>query len=340
MVVQEFGGGFGLLWVSFWSLITLAFDAAIFWGAARQLAALGYPSVEARITHSEVHVQAGQKGKTYHAELRYVYTVEGVDYTGETYRYGAMASSDGNAARIVEAHPVGMVVPVYYNPSVPGDAVLKTGIEGMDLFLAMFLTPFNLIMLAGWWSVWHSWSQAQDDTPFAGFSVRREEDRLHVRLRDPSLAAAGGAAGATSFVLIFVLGFSTGFNPPLGVMVSAWGLIATASLVAYRLNHWKEGSAPRELVLDTLDDRLHLFRQSRVVPAHVIAAAAITHVTVRNSGSRHSQGSGQYETTLHFRDEQGGKACELLGSWPVETKANALANGLRAWLKRSGHAVQ
>jgi hypothetical protein len=111
MGAQQLGGGFGFLGISFWSLITLGLDAAIFGGAARQLAALDYPSVQARITHSEAHVQSGRKGKSYRAELRYAYTVDGVDYTGETYRYGGMASSDRNPAGIVESHPVGTVVP-------------------------------------------------------------------------------------------------------------------------------------------------------------------------------------------------------------------------------------
>jgi hypothetical protein len=341
MGAKWFGNCVLVVIVSFWSLLTLGFDGAVMFGAARQLAALRYPRVTGQITHSAVHSESGSDGDTYRAQLKYTYSVNGVRYDGDTHRYGAMSSNDGNAARIVKEHPVGKSVMVHYNPSSPGDAILKPGLEGMDLFMPMFLMPFNVVMLCGGWFGWHWLRRSKQVTPFAGFAVTRQEDRLRVCLSDPRLGVAAVAAGGVSFILVFVVGFSTGFNPPMWLMIAAWGLIGAATVAGYRRDHWKVGSAPRELVLDTFGDRLELFRKSRLVPAIVVAGAAVRDVDIKTIETKDSEGDIQrkYEAALIHAGPDGEDVRELLGSWSEEAKAKTLAHGLREWLKRSGHAV-
>src|SRR5437764_2164637 len=62
-----------------------------------------------------------------------------------------MSSNDGGARRVVAEYPAGRQVDVHYAAADPADSVLLTGLEGADLFLPMFMTPFNLIMLGIWY---------------------------------------------------------------------------------------------------------------------------------------------------------------------------------------------
>ena len=70
--------------------------------------------------------------------MKYDFEVDGRPYQGTQYRYGQWKSSDDSAKTIVASLPVGKQVDVYYNPEDPGDAILKPGIEGGDLFLTLF----------------------------------------------------------------------------------------------------------------------------------------------------------------------------------------------------------
>jgi hypothetical protein len=340
MAAKWIGGCFAVFWVSFWSLLTLIFDGFLLWGAYCQLVATGYPSVTGEIIQSVVHTESGSDGDSYRPQISYTYTVDRVRYTGDTYRYGKMSSNDGNAARIVSAHPVGKSVAVYYNPSSPGDAVLRTGIEGTDLFLALFLTPFNVVMLFGWGFAWQCLRRPNDQSAFTGFRVTQQDERLHVLLNDPRIAVAAISAGAVSFLLVFVIGFSSGFSPPLPVALGAWALIVAAAVIGYIRDHWQTGKPPRELVFDEFGRKIEVFRMSRVEPARVIDSAAVKSVQVAIVETTDSDGNVQrrHEPSLVFLDANGQEVRELLGSWGDRNRAEALADGIHAWLERCGRS--
>ena len=37
----------------------------------------------------------------------------------------------------------------------PAEALLRPGLAGSDLFLLLFMTPFNAVMLGFWWLGWN-----------------------------------------------------------------------------------------------------------------------------------------------------------------------------------------
>lgn len=147
--VMSRGGSvlFFLCFAIFWSSFTLVFDGVTGWATVRQMRAKGYPTVPGRITHSEVKEHSDSDGSTYSAEIRYTYRVDQREYRGDRYRYGGVSSSDGNAQRTVAAFPVGAEVTVHYHPRDPADAILIVGLEGCDLFMPMFLLPFNVVKI-------------------------------------------------------------------------------------------------------------------------------------------------------------------------------------------------
>ena len=143
--------GVMLIFGVFWSAVTLVCNGCIVWGIIQQLRAVGYSTTQGRIAQSEVAEDPSEYGLMYHAELKYRYRVDDRTYEGSRYRYGLRLFSTRQAAqRIVAEHPVDKQVVIYYRSNDREDAILRAGIGGADLFDAMVLVPFNLVMLATW----------------------------------------------------------------------------------------------------------------------------------------------------------------------------------------------
>jgi len=94
------------------------------------MASLSWPTCEGIVTHSEIEPlgRGVKSGRSFMGAIRYDYTIEGEKYTGDRYRIGYLGVPDrGWARKIVDAHPVGTVVKVYYSPSSPAASVLVPG---------------------------------------------------------------------------------------------------------------------------------------------------------------------------------------------------------------------
>jgi len=216
------GVSFLLIFGLFWSGMTLAFDGFIAWGAWRQLSALAYPTVMGRITHSEVEEDPGrgEDGPTYRPNLKYTYHVADREYQGNKYRYGQWSSGDQTAQRIVAEHPVGTEVVVYHNPNNPSDAILRVGLEGCDLFAAMFMLPFNLVMFGIWIAAGESVYQRVARPPAGGAKIWDDGFRVRLRLSQiRPLYFGAAAAGGLAFTGVFIVGFGVGVNPSMPIMI-------------------------------------------------------------------------------------------------------------------------
>lgn len=240
----------------FWSGITLLFDGFIIRPAIKQVAALRFATTEGRVRSSEVTHHDSDDGSTHGVRITYSYTVDGHEYTGDRYRFDKFKTSDSKWAReAVRAHPIGSTTTVYYNPRDPAEAVLRPGLAGSDLFLALFMTPFNAVMLAFWWGGarmlvrrWHK--------PVAGGV------KLHVELRQTRvclteyspLASVIVSIAVLAFVSMFIVAFGFGgFHPSLQVMTVTWALVLGGGLLLGGW-HWKTiRSGKYDLILDELN---------------------------------------------------------------------------------------
>ena len=144
------GGLFGAVWIGFWSLGTLLFDGFLIWYCCQQTLALSWPTAPGTITHSEVKAETDSEGTSYKPDVRYRFVVNNVEYSGEGIRLFPAAMGMAHAEAMVRRYPVGKQVPVRYRPQSPDWSLLEAGIGPMEAFLALFLTPFNVIMLGGW----------------------------------------------------------------------------------------------------------------------------------------------------------------------------------------------
>ncbi len=98
-----------------WSTLVLFADCYFVWSWYRQLVALGYSAASGEVTASKIVASHGSRGSvSYRPEIHYAYQVGGQNYAGDRYRYGQVSTNDGNAQRVVAAHPIGRSVTVYY----------------------------------------------------------------------------------------------------------------------------------------------------------------------------------------------------------------------------------
>ncbi|HZH14394.1 MAG TPA: DUF3592 domain-containing protein [Archangium sp.] len=306
-----------------WSAFTLTFDGKILKGLVRQSLAASYPHVPGTITHSQVVERRGGDGSSYGFEVRYVYEAAGRQYEGTHYRYGDLTSShqrsmDGLARRF----PAGATVPVFHPPEAPADAVLVPGVQGHDLFMLLFLTPFNLMMLVGWYGVYAGLRKEEE-----GVGAFTREGRVHVI---SAVAVGLLTLGGASLVVLFAVGLVTGFEPPLPVAVLSWAAVIATSVAVARRQRAKLDAGAYDLILDEPNRRLSLpvgpGREERLdVPWSQVKSVLVEERTQKDS-------DGDFVThwypTVVLTAPEGQLRNEALVEWNDETKATALVKWL------------
>ncbi|WNG62157.1 DUF3592 domain-containing protein [Archangium gephyra] len=228
----------------------LVLDGWILHMLARQSLSASHPSASGTITRSQVV----SSDDTYGFEARYAYSVGGQAYEGSRSSHGEWSSSNrGRVEDLARRFPVGASVPVFYDPESPGDAVLITGVDGMYLFLLLFMTPFNMVMLMGVRHVLRSGEEGR-------LGVFKRAGRVHVRLTDEMspLAVATIAVGGASFVSIFVLGIVMSLYPSLVAAVLTWVAVIATGVICARRQHAKLAALDSDLILDERNQMLSL----------------------------------------------------------------------------------
>jgi hypothetical protein len=115
-----------------WPFVLVGAGLLFFGGRAllRARESVAWPTTEGTVRKSTVEYHSGDKGGgTYHAEVFYNYSVDGVAVSGNRVAYGDYGSSDPSHAQgIVNRYPNGAKVTVYYMPGHPDESVLEPGL--------------------------------------------------------------------------------------------------------------------------------------------------------------------------------------------------------------------
>jgi hypothetical protein len=316
---------FGLIWTMFVG----AFDGFILYNQYRQLRATRFPQTTGTVTHSEVTRHRGSKGgTTYGVRIEYTYTVNGVRFDGDRYRYGVGSSSDSQwAHEAVRNHPADSAVTVYYNPANPGDAVLRPGTDGADLFLFLFLTPFNMVML-GLWAGAFSALRSKFRQPVAG-GVKWSDDGRRIRVRLPRyspLVSCLAVIGIGSFISIFVVGISTGFHPSMRAILAVWVILLGAGIAVAAWQRAKESRGNADLVIDQVERTVELPATFNRKQRQIVSCSAISGISLETIEHRGSKGGRSYTYAVTL---QHGGSREKLTDWYDQQRAENLA----AWLR-------
>lgn len=315
--------GFLVVFGLFWSAITGLFLVLVVHGIVKQLEATSFARTDGIVDKVEETISRGSKSTTYGVKIVYHYTVNGQRYSGDKLRFGQSSSSHKWAQGMVQRFAAGTHPPVYYNPADPAEAVLIPGIQGEDLFLALFLTPFALIMLAIWAALAMSFRRTKG---FLGLQVLEELNVTRIR---PSawiaLGAAAAAMGLSAFVSIFVVAFLFGgFDPSLSVAGGAWTVVLSAAVLTGAWKFSRIRSGAEDVVLDDAGKWLTAPKAVRVPYASIGGVHVITKVTTTSKGGT----TRTYEVWIHYT--QDGKAKRLkLEKWSEQAEE---ARRFAAWL--------
>ncbi len=304
---------FGLIW----SAMTLLFDGFVVVPTVRQMAAMRYPTTEGTVLAAEVTQHDGEDGYTYGVAMTYSYRVNGREYEGRRYRYQSGSSSDcGWAHAAVARHPAGSKTAVYYNPLHPEDAVLSPGVNGGDLFLVLFMTPFNAVMV-GFWAMGLGRLRRRWFKPLAG-GVRIISHLRVTRVRMNALspvATALAAMALTAFLSLFPIAFlGGGFHPSMRTVLAAWSVVFAVGLGAWGWQ-WRQLLAGKhDLVLNELEGQLELpltcgRKSHTTIPLARIQAAFVE--TIEKTSSDGDKSSPMFAPTVRLDD--GSK--EKLAEW-------------------------
>ena len=261
--------------------------------------------------------------------MEYNYSVNGKAFNGDRYRYNTYPSSDSRwAIAIVNEHPVGASVPVFYDPQIPGEALLSPGIDGCDLFNLLFLTPFNLIMV-GLWAPVFSVLKDKVRHPVAG-GARWTEERQLIRVRLPRYPAAVCGLvviGFASFISLFPLAFGVGSHPSVPVALLTWAIVLGGGMGVAAWQWLKAMRGDFDLVIRPMERKLELpatfgRKRRRTEPFSTFSGIDVENIVVGEY-----KGERTYRHGVILLRKDGGT--DQLTEWCREERAQSLAEWLR-----------
>ena len=107
--------------------------------------------VDGVVTNSSVSSHRSEGSMVYCLNVEYEYTIDGTTYQGDKVSYSSDASCDSLSKNSDEDYPEGKEITVYVNPSDHSEAVLETGLSGVDFSICLIcLFPLvGLVLLYG-----------------------------------------------------------------------------------------------------------------------------------------------------------------------------------------------
>jgi hypothetical protein len=162
--------------------------------------------------------------------------------------------------------------------------------------MILFLTPFNVVMLASWVVAAGYLGQARRAEVRFLRRVRQRHGITVVRLPGVTpIAAAGMAAAGIAFVLIFVVGFSTAMRPSVTLCAIALAIVVAGAVWAARKAHRSLQRGDRDLEIDPIRQTLTFPLRKRQDQRTRIRFDQVNDVEVKRIEKRDSE-----STTINF----------------------------------------
>ncbi len=292
--------GLGLLvggvFMLFWSGLTLLADGAMLSAAAWQIWSYTYAATDGIILKNDVITDSSGDDTSYDLDLSYEYRVAGQKYTGTKYRHSTVKTQGNWCQAIVERFPADSRRTVYYDPTQPERAVLLRGIEGLDLYILMFLTPFNLVMLTGWAMAYRAIRPASKHEDTGGVPVRDDGVELRAFVPDHgALFVAALTLGGMSFAMIFLVGCLTGMRPTLPVMLGVWAVILGTTFWLGGRRFVRNWLGLSDLIIDRFGQRLTLPATFGRKAPLTLGFGDVKKITITEERTVDSEGAASYQ---------------------------------------------
>ncbi len=326
-----------LFFTIIWSVVTLGFDAGIVYLLFWNVRSYWYVETNGTITHSRLATSQDSEGDTsYRPEIEYDYEIGGQMRHGTKRRFGEMSISGSGVRqtvqRILDRYPVGAKTSVYYDPRHPDWTVLEPGLNGMDFFIVLFLTPFNLVMLL----LLFGWSRMlpTDEEGLLKGLVTETARGWEIRERTSAIGGFFAGVGAAAFLMIFVVAFGIGLNPSLGTMGIVWSLVLLlGTIIAVAI-----AGAPKGAVIDVLSQDVILrgwFGGTKATLSHSQLQGVICHHKVGDSETPDS-----YDVQLQYHDEFGQPQAASIYTSQQPERPRTLVKWLREKLRLENNPAE
>ncbi len=278
----------------------------------RQHAYESFPHVEGVVSSSEATTTRGSKGHIfYHPYVVYRYSVDGTDYRGHRYRYDGHPNDEDSVNAIVEAHPGGSAIEVYYNPQDPNDAVLSATVDAGDVDHLFLFTPVILVFL---WAFIRSIRQMDSgESPAAG-GVKIIIEMMVTRARLPRVlpVSLGLLAAGIVSVMAGILMAMGVLRPPWEAGEWSLPVVVLGGAAVYVWQYQKVHSGQQDLVIDAAARTFQLpltykRRGQTPMPFSQVQSVFLNEV-------RHSSRGGSYYTymvTLKLKNHSQQKLVDL-----------------------------
>jgi hypothetical protein len=231
------------------------------------------------------------------------------------------------ARRLVQERPVGQKVDVFYHPHRPEDAVLDRRLDGGPLFLALFWAPFNMVMIGGWWWVFH---KTHEDSRLP---MRRLGDCWLVRrFHGQPFVMALMVVGGLSFAGVFVGAFG-GWSHSLLATSSAWIVILSVAVLAYWHTGLSANSVLPSLIINERFRTLTWPADAASTSELTIAASQLRSINIDESppSDAHADSRPDFSVLLDFEAEGGKIQKRVALKTDKMIDAESLADWLHAW---------
>lgn len=327
-------GGMLVFFALFWSAITLFFDGSIGRTAVRQLAAQSYTVTDGTVIASSVATSEDSDGDTtYRPEVTYRYRVGERELVGDHLSYNTMFTSGAKWARntVAELAP-NTPVRVYYNPADPTDSVLRPGLDGSLLFLALFMTPFNAVMFTLWAAIAKSIRLRFFRPPAGGIRINLNGRGSSIQLEGmPALGAGLATIAGLAFVGMFAIAFlAGGFHPSLTLMTSVWAVLLTCGVGATLWQSVRNRSDRARLLIDEGNAIIDLPPTRGRTERLRLAMADLTALHLSRESTTDSEGSVQNKYALAIQSHD--RSPERIAMWSNETQTRGFGTWLAAKL--------
>jgi hypothetical protein len=234
----------------FWCILTAICDVGLLPGMIEQVRSYWFKPAPARIISSEVTEHPGSETPTYGVKVEFEYSVDGKEYSSDRYNFDNVKWADSDwARRAVRENPAGAERVCYYDPWNPSRAILERGLEGRELFMLMFMAPFNM---AGAFLLWAAfWGRRYDQAelkPRFVDTLQNREGWSMARFNSSGLFFA--MFGLTTFLGLFVTMIPSGFPPSRLKAESIWAIEIVISIVITIVFRRREVAGKYDLILD------------------------------------------------------------------------------------------
>ena len=308
---------------TFWAFVVREVEVLM-----RQHLAESFPSIQGEVLSSRVTTTTGSKGSIhYHVSIVYQYVVDGQTYVARRYRYDGHPDNENAANAIVQEHPAGSKVAVFYNPRDPRDTVLSPAVDNEDVYLLFLFAPLTLFLL---WTLLNAIQRIDwpGSSPQVAGGIKLISEMRYTRVRLPRyqpLMLGLAALGALSLLAGILMAAGAVSGPPLTVGAELLAGVSLSAGLVYGWQYWKVHSGQQDLVIDegARTIQLPLTYKRREQPR--LQFSEIREVAMEKV--RHQRKGDAYYTYLVKLEMKDGSQQDL-----VNTKLSR-AKGFAAWLK-------